>query len=280
VRTGAATFIWTSPFTSDDIHLVPRLKEIGFDLIEIAFEIPGAADSALLAREAAACGIDTAVLAFCTPERDVSAKDAAVREGGTRYLQEAVDFARLVGASIVGGPIAHPPGRARALPPAERHDERQRAIESLHSAAEYAGSNGVTLAVEQLCRYDSDMFNRATDTVTFVEEIDHPAVGILLDTFHMHIEEDSTSAAIEHVGDHLVHFHAVENNRGTPGHGQVRWEEVAAALRKIGYTGSISIESFTFKPDLSDLAAMWRPWFDDPDAFARDALSFVRATFG
>ena len=280
MRFGAATFIWTSPFTSSDVGLVRTLSTLGFDLIEVAFEVPGITDPVLLQQELTTSGVEASVLAFCTPERDVSSANATVREAGLIYLRQAVDFACQIGATVVAGPIAHPPGRARFLPAAERHDERMRSIESLHAAGEHAAANGVSLAVEQMCRFDSDMFNVAADSVAFIEEVDHAAVGLLLDTFHMHIEEQSTGDAIRTVGKHLRHFHASENNRGIPGTGQVHWTEAATALNAVGYGGIVSIESFTpNEAELAGLVAMWRPWFDEPDVFARDGLAFVQETF-
>jgi D-psicose/D-tagatose/L-ribulose 3-epimerase len=110
--------------------------------------------------------------------------------------------------------------------------------------------------------------------------VDSPAVGALLDTFHMNIEEKDQAAAIRLVGDKLAHFHACGNDRGTPGADHIPWETITAALREIGYDGAVVIESFT--PDnqtIARAAAIWRPLAETQDALAEDGLAFLRGQF-
>jgi D-psicose/D-tagatose/L-ribulose 3-epimerase len=139
----------------------------------------------------------------------------------------------------------------------------------------------MSVAVEQLSRYDSDMFNTATESLDFLAEVDHHAVGLLLDTFHMQMEERSTPAAIRQVGDKLLHFHAVESHRGELGTGQIPWGEVFAALRDIDYDRAVSLESFSMSgTEMDALVNMWRPWFADADEFAARSLEFVGSQTG
>jgi D-psicose/D-tagatose/L-ribulose 3-epimerase len=113
------------------------------------------------------------------------------------------------------------------------------------------------------------------------ENVGSHAVGILLDTFHMGIEEKSQGAAIRRAGKHLKHFHACENDRGTPGTGQVPWKEVREALLDIGYDGIVAIEGFN--PEIVDLAngaCIWRPMAPTPDRLAGDGVQFLKKLFG
>jgi len=113
-------------------------------------------------------------------------------------------------------------------------------------------------------------------TMEVVDRVDSPAIGVLLDTFHMNIEEKDQAAAIRHVGDKLAHFHACGNDRGAPGADHIPWESITAALHEIGYPGAVVIESFT--PDnqtIARAAAIWRPLAGTQDDLARDGLAFL-----
>lgn len=275
---GIATFVWTGAFTDEDLELVPRVAELGYDNLEVVFDGSGAIDPRRLRERLDEAGLGSAVLAFCLPDRDVSSPEPASREAGVGYLTDAVDFAGEIGASVVAGPIAHPPGRARALSLSDRDAERARAVDSLRTVGDHAASRGVAVGVEQLCRFDSDMFNTATESLDLLAEIDRESVGLLLDTFHMQLEERSCGEAIRAAGEQLVHFHAVESHRGQLGTGQIDWDDVFSALVDIGYDASVSIETFgQTGTELDALVNMWRPWFSDPDAFAGDSLASARA---
>jgi D-psicose/D-tagatose/L-ribulose 3-epimerase len=278
MRFGAATFVWTSPFTTDDLAVLDRIAGAGFDVAEIALEDPSRIDPGRLREGLAARGLGARLLAFCTPDRDVSSADGDVQRAGLAYLREAIALAATVEADVVGGPIAHPPGRARALPAEERAAERRRAAQAIAAAADDAGAHGVRLAVEVLSRFDSDMLNTAEQGLAFCDEVGSPAAGVMLDTFHMNIEEVSCGDAIRLAGERLLHVHASESHRGSLGTGQVRWADVAAALRETGYDGVVSVESVSWDAeDLRGVVAMWRPWFTDADAFAADGLRFARS---
>jgi len=278
MKLSIATFVWTGSFTDDELDLVGKVADLGYDELEVVFDGSGGVSAEPLRDRLQEAGLGASVLAFALPDRDVSAADAAVREAGVSYLTDALDFAATIGAPVVGGPLAHPPGRARDLSDAERATEAANAVASLRAVGDLAGERGVVVAVEQLSRYDSDMFNTATESLDFLAEVDHPAVGLLLDTFHMQMEERSQGEAIRAAGDKLVHFHAVESHRGQLGTGQIPWEEVFAALDDIDYEGSISLESFaTSGTEMDALVNMWRPWFTDSDEFAAASLAFARS---
>ena len=107
--------------------------------------------------------------------------------------------------------------------------------------------------------------------------MDHPAVGVALDLFHLGIEEKDLGAAIRAAGPHLKHVQVAENDRGTPGTGHLPWREVASALRDVGYGGRVVIETFSDRVEaIARAAAIWRPLFRDSDAIAREGLAFLR----
>jgi D-psicose/D-tagatose/L-ribulose 3-epimerase len=185
-----------------------------------------------------------------------------------------VDAAAALGADLVSGPLYAPPGRARALDPGAREAEFARACEALREVADHAGARGVRLAVEPLNRFETDLVTTTDRALELCERVGSPQVGLLLDTFHMNIEEGDVAAAVRAAGDRLLHLHACENDRGRLGHGHVDWAGVLGEVA--GFDGVVSLESFGPAAEGVRAAARWRPWFADPDEFAREGLAFLR----
>ena len=145
----------------------------------------------------------------------------------------------------------------------------------------YAGERGVRLALEPLNRFETDLINVVEQGLALCAAVGSPHLGLHLDTFHMHLEERDSGAAIRAAGDRLFHFHACENDRGAPGRGQVAWPAVAAALADVGYAGPVVIESFT--PEVKSIAravCIWRELASSQDELAREGLAFLKGLFG
>jgi D-psicose/D-tagatose/L-ribulose 3-epimerase len=168
-------------------------------------------------------------------------------------------------------------GKARLQSPTERERQWGWAVGGLRECAQYAAERDVGFAIESLNRFETDLVNTVEQGVRLCEDIGAANVGLLLDTFHMNIEERSLGDAIRAAGPLLRNFHACENDRGAPGSGHVPWDEVAAALADIGYDGQVVIESFT--PEIVEIAravSTWRPVAESGDALAADGLAFLR----
>jgi D-psicose/D-tagatose/L-ribulose 3-epimerase len=167
------------------------------------------------------------------------------------------------------------------LTDAERRKEYEAISSYLKEIAEFARGLKVGLAVEPLCRYDAYLLNTVAQARELVDLIDEENVGILFDTFHANIEEKSMSAAIETAGDKLFYIQACENDRGTPGSGQVRWKEFARGLDKIGYDGWITVESFTpSEKEFASRMRVWRKLAASQDSIAVDGLAFLKRLLG
>jgi sugar phosphate isomerase/epimerase len=170
-----------------------------------------------------------------------------VRASTLAYLSRLTALAEALGAGVVAGPAYGSVGLARPLDDAERRAERDRVVGSLREAAQDAAARGVRLALEPLNRFETDRVNTVEQGLRLCDDVGHDAVGLHLDTFHMHLEERDSGAAIRAAAaaGRLFHVHACENDRGVPGRGQVAWGRVADALRDVGYDGDVVIESFT-----------------------------------
>jgi D-psicose/D-tagatose/L-ribulose 3-epimerase len=201
--------------------------------------------------------------------------DPEVRSRGLEATKAAVDACAALGARMLCGPLGAPLGVFTGTAPTP--DERERSVESLRAAAEYAATRDVTVAVEYLNRFEMYLVNCAEDAAALVREVDHPNCRLMYDTFHAHIEEADPRAALQSCADVLVHFHASENHRGTPGSGQVDWDATFGALGEIGYDGWVVIEAFGDSlPELAAATKVWRRTFASEEQLARDGAAFLR----
>jgi D-psicose/D-tagatose/L-ribulose 3-epimerase len=278
MRFGVNTWVWVSPLTTADVAvLAPKVAALGFDWIELPIEGTEDIDYREAARIISDNGLGVSVCAAMGPDRDLIHSDDAVRDNGAAYLRHCIDAVQTLGGTNLVGPLYASVGRVWQ----QTTDERARDLDTLEgqlrALAQYAGDRGVKLGVEPLNRFETSFINLATQAVEIVDRVDHPACGIMLDTFHMNIEERSLGDALRAAGPRLCHVHTCENDRGAPGSGHVPWGDVAGALRDIGYDGPLVIESFTNKvKSIARAAAIWRALADSQDALAQDGLVFLK----
>jgi D-psicose/D-tagatose/L-ribulose 3-epimerase len=275
---GANTFIWQSPFTTRDISLFDHIKGLGFESVEIAVENQDLIDPMVVKHALLRTTLRGLVCGVFGLDRDLNSVDPAIREQAKLYLHWCIDFAQTIGSPVVIGPMYACVGKARLLPPEERKLERSRSVTEIRECCDYAMSKGMKLAVEPLNRFECDMVNTVSQGLEYIQEVDRPNLGFNLDTFHMHLEEKDSAAAICLAGERLFHVHASENDRGVPGTGQVHWHAIAAALKMVHYNQAIVIESFT--PAVKSIAqavCIWREIAPSQDAIASQGLAFLHS---
>ena len=278
MQIGINTWVWTSPLTTAEFaRLAPRVAQMGFDLIELPIEGMDDIDYRSAAEIARSHGLAVSVCAAMGPDRDLVHPDSTIRENGMRYLQHCIEAVGLLGGRNLVGPLYSAVGRTWQATDDERRADLDVLVAQLQRLAAVAGDHGVTLGVEPLNRFETSLINLATQVVEVVDRVDHDACGIMLDTFHMNIEEPSLGDAIRLAGRRLCHLHVCENDRGTPGSGHVPWDEVARACRDIGFEGPFVIESFTNQvKTIARAAAIWRPLASSQDALAEGGLKYLR----
>jgi D-psicose/D-tagatose/L-ribulose 3-epimerase len=280
MKFGASTFIWASPFSNKTLDLIDKVKDFGFDLIEICIEDPATIDTAAIAPRLAKAGIGATVCGAFGPDRDLSSDDKSICDNGIAYVKRCADIAHELGADIVVGPMYSAVGKTRMLSPEERAAQRSLAVVNIRNAADYAAKRGVRLAIEPLNRFETDLINTVEQGISLIDEIDRSNVGLLLDTFHMNIEEKDIPAALRKAGDRIFEFHACSSDRGTPGEDHLPWPEIVKALRDIGYGDAVVIEAFT--PEIKEIAravSIWRKLAKSQDALAHDGLGFLKKAF-
>jgi len=279
MKFGVNTFVWVSPFSNDTAcDLASKAKQFGFDILEIAVENPALIDVAKLKRDLQPFGLEIVVCGAFGPDRNICSSDPAVRENAKTYIRWLVDAAAELGSGCICGPMYSAVGKEHIDSPEGRQEEWNRSVEGIREMAVYAGEKGVSLALEPLNRFETDMINTVEQGLAFIQDVGMENVGLHLDTFHMHLEEKSSPAAIRLAGKKIFHFHACENDRGVPGTGQVRWQEIAAALKETGYAGPVVIESFTAQvKEIARAVCIWREIAPSQDAIARDGYKFLKA---
>jgi D-psicose/D-tagatose/L-ribulose 3-epimerase len=160
-------------------------------------------------------------------------------------------------------------------------EEWKRAVDVLTTVAEHADDVGVTVAVEAVNRFECFFLNAQTDAADFAAAVDRPALGCMYDTFHANIEEKDVPAAVRHVAPQLRHVHISENDRSTPGEGQVAWAETFATLKEVGYDGWLVIEAFGLAmPELAEPTKIWRRMYPSEEHLAVNGLAFMKRHAG
>ena len=275
MKFGVNTFIWTVSFDGSHNYLLPKIKAAGFDGVEVSMFHAADFATADIRKGLADNDLECTICSVIPGGLNMISEDAAVRARTRTHMEECIRTAADVGAKIIAGPLYSPvgylPGRRRNA------DEWKYAVECYQALGPVLASNGVTIAIEPLNRFETYFLNTAADTVKLCDEIDHPNVGILFDTFHANIEEKDIAQAYRTVGRHLKHVHTCENDRGIPGSGHVEWQAVFQALRDLKYDGWLTIESFGFTlGELSAAAAIWRDIEVTPEAIAFEGIKFLK----
>jgi D-psicose/D-tagatose/L-ribulose 3-epimerase len=278
MKFGVNVWVWIAPVTTDGLaQLVPHVAGMGFDLIEVPVESPGAYDYVSTADVIRDHNLAVSVVAAMGPDRDLIHPEEGIRDNGVAYVRHCIEAAQALGATSLAGPLYSAVGRVWQATPEERERDMELLVQQLRGLAGYAADHGVVLCIEPLNRFETSFINLASQVVELVDRVDHPACQAMLDTFHMNIEEQSLGDAIRAVGPRLRHFHSCENDRGAPGSGHVPWSDVADALRDINYEGPVVIESFSAQIEsIARAAAIWRPLASSPDALAQEGLAFLR----
>ncbi len=277
---GISTFVWVSPFSTASFGVLHKAKEMGYDIIEIAVEDRELIDWDALKKACRDLGLRISVSGAFGMDRDISSERPEVRANGLSYIIDCLEIANDLESPVFGGPLYSAVGKTRLVSDAQKQQERQWCLEHLHQACRRAETLGVTLALEPLNRFETDMINTVDQAISLVDEVGSDRLKILLDTFHSNIEEKNIAKSIIQLGNRLVHVQANENDRGTPGTGHLDWTGIRDALRQIDYRGSLVIETFGApSKELARAASIWRPLAGSADELAAEGFRFLKEAF-
>ena len=276
MKLGMNLFLWDSDVTDEKyLPLFERLKVIGFDGVEVPIFDARPEAIAALGRRLDDLGLERKAVTAAGADNTIISDDAGVRQAGIDHVKAVLECCHAGGMDLLAGPYYAGLGVFSGAGPTEA--EWERGVEAFRGLSQDAAAAGVTLALEYLNRFEIYLLTNAADARRFVTEVDHPHCRMMIDTFHSHIEEKDVGAALRDSADLLAHVQLAENDRSTPGSGQVHWDAVFGALTAVGYDGWLTIEAFgSGLPELAAATCIWRRMFDSEDQVAADGYAFVR----
>ena len=274
MKYGMNLLLWSGEVTDELMPVCEQLKSAGYDGVELPmFNLD--LDYASIGKKLDEMGLARTAVTIRGEEDNPISPDAAVRAKGVELTKQTLDCCAAAGVETLVGPYHSALGLFSGAGPTD--DEWKWGVESMRAVAEHAGSVGVTLGVEALNRFECYFLNTHADSAKFVREVDHPACGMMYDTFHCNIEEKCVESAVKAGGDKLVHIHISENDRSTPGEGAVRWDENFDAIKSSGYDGWLVIEAFGLAlPEIAAATKIWRRMYKDELTLATEGLKFMK----
>ena len=278
---------WEKEWAADYTQYVKKAEKLGFDILEIgASPLPDYSQEQIrLLRQ---CAKDSGVTLTAgygpTFEHNMGSSDPAIREKASEWFKRLFEVMGQLEISKIGGAL-YSYWPVDFSKPVHKEDDWKYSVEGMKKLSELAKPYQITLNLEVLNRFENHILNTAEEGVQFVTEVDRDNLKVMLDTFHMNIEETSISAAIRTAGNLLGHFHTGECNRMVPGQGRMPWREIAEALHEIQYDGSVVMEPFVRRGgQIEKDIHIWRNMKTDIseeilDRDARNALLFEKYLF-
>ncbi len=274
MKFGMNLLLWGGELNDSMLPTLEKLKSYGYDGVELPiFNLD--LDYAGWGKKLDDLGLQRTAVTVRNVEDNPISSDAAVRAKGVELNKRTLDCCAAVGAQTLVGPYHSAIGHFSGVGPTK--DEWKWGVESMRKVAEHAGNVKVMLGVEALNRFECYFLNAHADSAKFAREVDHPSCRIMYDTFHSNIEEKDIGKTLHGIKDMLCHIHISENDRSTPGTGNIRWKKNFEALGEIGYNGWLVIEAFGLSlPELAAATKIWRRMFEDELKLAKDGLAFMK----
>jgi D-psicose/D-tagatose/L-ribulose 3-epimerase len=275
VKLGLNLFLWSGQATEALIPVLEKVKKWGFDGVEFPLFHTDEGVYRKLRDKLDRLDLKCTGCTVAMPDKNPISESEAVRQAGVQHLKDMLRMCSLLKAEVLCGPLCAPVGGLVGR--GRNAEEWKRAVEALKAVGPHAEEMNVTVAVEYLNRFETYFINTARDTRALIEEVGHPSIRMMYDSFHANIEEKDIYKSAKSCGKHLAHVHISENDRGVPGSGQVEWNELFKALKELKYKRWLTIESFgQAVPEIAAAAAIWRPLFKDNDEVGKKGLKFLK----
>ena len=279
MKIGFNLLLWTGHVTEENFAVLPKLKAIGYDGVEVPiFDVSDPAHFKKIAQACKDNGLATnAVTVLPDEAHNAISPDAANRQGAIDHLKKVIECAHNAGVGTICGPFYQVLGQFTGKYPTET--ELSHAAEVHRAIAPVAQAAGIKLAIEALNRFESHLLNTMEQAASYVRRVDHPAFGTMYDTFHANIEEKDPIGCIDTVfaTGKLNNVHISENDRGTPGKGHVNIAGAIKKLKSVGYDGWMTIEAFGGSlPDLAAATRVWRDFFPNVEEVYTEGFATIK----
>jgi D-psicose/D-tagatose/L-ribulose 3-epimerase len=275
MKIGIHQHVYTSRLNDQNLEILDLIRDIGFDSVDFNVRNMDIGFAKTIRKKTDKLGIIPTAGGSLPKSKVILSEKKEKRREAIDYMKELIRKTSEIGAELYHGLIYATGGIFTGKGPEER--EVEYAVEGLKEAAVYAKKYGVSLCLEPANRYETYMLNTVSDSLKMLCKIDEPNVGLLLDSYHMNIEEKNMYGSIVSAKDKLFHFHVNENDRGIPGTGHIPWDDVFKALKDINYKGIAAIESFVDSSiDIASLVAVWRRLAPSADTLAKEGYRFIK----
>jgi D-psicose/D-tagatose/L-ribulose 3-epimerase len=274
VKIGFNVLAWTANVTEELFPTIERIKKIGYDGVE--FFVGGAEQKKCkkVGQFAKDLGLDVTTVTVVGKDTNPINASSAVRAAGLDAIKTAIDRTHDLGGTLLCGPIHSAHNHFEAHPAFD--EEYKRAAEVLYQAGDYAQQAGIVLGPEALNRFECYLCNTMEQLARLLKETNHPNVRAMFDTHHANMEEKKFANAIETIAPYLHHVHISENDRGAPGEGHIQFDDTFSTLKKIDYSGYLTIEAFSRNdPDFANVIGVWRE-YNAPWDIAENGYKFIK----
>ncbi len=275
MQIGINLLLWNDSPDEGSESLLTAISDWGFNLAE--FPIYGQSEKTMvqLGRILDRLGLARTAVTTCTQEQDLASSNADIRSAGIDYLKRILDRSATAGCQALVGPLHSALGTFSGQFATE--DQWKWSTDAMQIVSEYAAQLQIKIALEPVNRFECYLMNSTEQAVRYVQRVNHPSCGILYDTFHAHIEEKKVAQALSMTKPHLFHIHISENDRSTPGTGQVDWKTTFETWRQMNVNCPLVIEAFgSSLPNIAAATKIWRRMFNSEEELAREGLAFIK----
>ncbi len=279
MKIGFNMLLWTTHLVEEQFDLLEKIKSVGYDGVEIP--IFGGEEKVShfenIGKVLKDNGLDcTSVTVIPDESRNPISDDEKSRSNALEYMKWAIDCSSALGSEILAGPYHQPLGVFSGEPPTQK--EKENAAKVHQDAADYAKQVSLQLSIEPLNRFECYFLNIGEDASNYVDLVNRDNFGYLYDTFHANIEEKDPVGVISKTIKNINHIHISENDRGTPGKGNIPWNETFEAIKNSGYDGWLTIEAFgRALPDLAAATRVWRDFFPSKEEVYEEGYKFIKS---
>jgi D-psicose/D-tagatose/L-ribulose 3-epimerase len=276
MKTGFNLLLWTTHVTAEHTVLLKGIKKAGYDTVEIPVFEGTPEYFARIGSLLDELGLERSVVSVIGPSgKNPLSPEKAARAAAVDYVKWVINCTEALGARTIVGPMHSEIGYFSGNGPTAA--ERKRGISFHRKVGDYAAKKDVRFALEALNRFECYFVNTMAQLADYLDEVDHPAIKGMYDTFHANIEEKDPLAAIKAIKKHMIHVHISENDRGTPGKGHVPWEATYKALRAAKYDGWLTIEAFgRALPALAAATRVWRDFFPSQESVYLEGIKQMK----
>jgi D-psicose/D-tagatose/L-ribulose 3-epimerase len=276
LRIGVHALVFVSGWSAGEAaRAVEAAARHGYDLLEIPLIDPRAIDADATARLLEEHGLGTVTSLALPPDADISSADSDCVARGEALLHDALAVSRDLGSAFMGGVLY---SALRKYEKAATPDGWAGSVAVLAKLAGRAREMGITLGLEPVNRYESNLINTGQQALNFIAATGADNITLHLDSYHMNIEEGDVAGAIRRYRGRIGYVHVNESHRGYLGTGSIDFAAFFRALAEVGYDGAITFEAFSAgigDPELANSLAVWRQLWVDTDDLAARARAFI-----